>query len=133
MPSWMVRLSAPIAKMRSASRPSSRRDGMPSRNAMSSSIVMRRKSSLAPSWHQLVAAAFGDQDRGRTGILLDLLAQPVDMGFQGMRGDAGVIAPHFLQQHLARDRPLPGAIEVAQDRGFLFGEADLVALRVQQQ
>src|SRR5262245_32051761 len=50
------------------------------------------------------------------------------MRFQRMGGDAGIVAPHFLQQRLARNRLLTGAIEIAQDRGLLFGEADLVAL-----
>jgi hypothetical protein len=50
-----------------------------------------------------------------------------------VRGDAGIVAPHFLQQHFARHRTLPGAVEKAQDRGLLLGEADLVALRVHQQ
>ena len=79
-------------------------------------------------WHQLVAAGFGDQDGGAGGVLLDLLAQPIDVGFERVGGDAGIVAPDFLQQRLARDRPLAGAIEIAQDRGLLLGETDLVAL-----
>jgi hypothetical protein len=35
---------------------------------------------------------------GRVG--LDLLAQAIDMGFQRMRRHAGVVTPHFVQQHL---------------------------------
>src|SRR5262245_7097876 len=48
------------------------------------------------SGHQLVAAGVGYQD-GRIGnVTLDLLAQPVDMGFERMGGDAGVVAPDLL-------------------------------------
>ena len=47
------------------------------------------------------------------------------MRLQGVRGDAGVIAPHFMQQHVAGDHALVGAIEIFQDRGFLLGQPDL--------
>ena len=55
------------------------------------------------------------------------------MRLQRVRGDAGIVAPHFLQQRLARHRLLPGAIEIAQDRGFLLGQPHLAALRAEQQ
>src|SRR5262245_16366598 len=80
-----------------------------------------------PSRHQLVAPGLGDQNGRIGGIALDLLAQSVDVGFERVRRHPGIVAPHFLQQDLARDRALPGAIEIAQDRGFLFGQANLVA------
>ena len=82
--------------------------------------------------NQLVAAAFCHKNFSIGRIALDLLAQPVDVGFQRVRGDAGIVAPHFLQQRLARYRPLAGAVEIAKDRRLLFGEADLVALGVEQ-
>src|SRR5262249_60034775 len=50
-----------------------------------------------------------------------------------MRSDAGIVAPHFLQQSLARHRLLAGTIKVTQDRRFLFGQANLAALRAEQQ
>ena len=75
----------------------------------------------------------GDQDGGGGGVLLDLLTQPVDMGFERMGGDAGIVAPDFLQQRLARDRPLAGPIEKSQDRGLLLGETDLVSFGVEQE
>jgi len=44
-----------------------------------------------------------------------------------MGGDAGIVTPDLLQQHLARNRALAGAIEITQDRGFLLGQPYLVA------
>src|SRR5579862_5390063 len=118
-----------MATMRSAPDPSRRKIGIRSRNAMSSSMVM-----LAASLrHQFVAAGFGDQDGGRGGVLLDLMAQAINVGFERVGGDAGIVAPNLPQQGLARHRPLPGAIEVAQDRGLLLGQADLVALGIEQE
>ena len=40
------------------------------------------------SWHQLVATGFRHQYLGIGRIFLDLLTQPVDVGFQGVGGDA---------------------------------------------
>src|SRR5437667_4887596 len=54
------------------------------------------------------------------------------MRLERVRGDAGIVAPDLLQQGLARYRTLTGAVEVAQDRGFLFREADFVALLIEQ-
>src|SRR5262245_13867083 len=54
------------------------------------------------------------------------------MRLQGMGGDAGIVPPDLLQQSLARYRVLPGAIEIAQDGGFLLGEPDLVSFRIEQ-
>src|SRR5713226_362903 len=102
--------------MRNGSRPKSASVGTCPKNRMSSSMLMR------PSRQQLVAAGFRHQDRGVGGVPLHLLAQPVDMGLERMGGDAGIVAPHLLQQDFARDRTPPGAIEVAQDRGLLFGQ-----------
>ncbi len=52
--------------------------------------LRRRRESLARivSRHQLVATGFRHQYLGIGGIFLDLLAQPIDVGFQGVRGDA---------------------------------------------
>src|SRR5713101_3179058 len=74
---------------------------------------------------QPVAAAVGDQDDRAGRILLDLLAQAIDVGFQGVRGDPGIVAPDLVQQDIAGDRPVAGAEQVFQDRGFLVGQADL--------
>src|SRR6516225_5783565 len=93
--------------------------GTRSRNAMSSSILMQSAASPR-SRHQFIAAGFGDQNPGGGGVLFDLLPQPINMRFQSVGGDPGIIAPHFLQQRLTRDRPLTGAIEIAQYRGFLL-------------
>src|SRR6185503_16874003 len=71
------------------------------------------------SRHQLVAAGFRHQDRRHGGVLLHLLPQPVNMRFQRVGGDAGIVAPYFLQKRLARHRLLPSAIKIAQDGGFL--------------
>ena len=78
--------------------------------------------------HQLVAACLGDQNSGSGGVLLELLPQPVDVRLERVRGDTGVVTPDLLQQRLARYRALTGAVEIAQDRRFLFREPDFVAL-----
>src|SRR5215218_252515 len=133
--------------MRSASRPSARSVGTRSMNRMSSSMptyvlfsfsTILSENRLPPfgimlSRHQLVAAGIGDQYRRTGGVFLDLLPQPVNVGLERVGGDAGIVSPDLLQQCLARHRPLPGAIEITQDRGFLFGQADLAALGTHQQ
>jgi hypothetical protein len=43
------------------------------------------------------------------------------------------VAPDLLQQRLPRHRPLAGAVEITQDRGLLLGQADLVALGVEEE
>src|SRR5258706_9736588 len=103
--------------MRNAPRPNRPSVGTRSKKAMSSSIVMETSSG-----HQFVAARLGDQDRGRRRVLLHLLAQSVDVRFERMRGHARIVAPHFLQQRLARHRALAGTIEITQDGGLLLGE-----------
>src|SRR3954470_13174345 len=133
--------------MRSASRPSARSVGTRSMNRMSSSMptyVLFSFSTILSenrpppfgimlSRHQLVAAGIGDQDRRAGGVFLDLLPQPVNVGLERVGGDARIVAPDLLQQRLARHRPLPGAVEIAQDRSFLLGQADLAALGTHQQ
>src|SRR5580658_5278174 len=100
-----------MARMRNAGAPSRRRTGTWLRNAMSSSMVMTSRDYVAKSccevmapihgagsWHQLIAAGFGHQDGGHGGVLLDLLPQAIDMRLQRVSGDAGIVAPDFLQQ-----------------------------------
>src|SRR6059058_267598 len=60
-------------------------------------------------------------------IALDLLAQAVDMRFERVRRDPGVIPPHLAEQRIAADDPVAGAIEIFEDRGFLFGQTHLLA------
>src|SRR5437764_11202397 len=112
--------------MRKGSRPNSASAETCSKNRISSSMLMR------PSRNELVAARFRHQDRGIGGILLHLLAQPVDVGLERVSGDAGIIAPHLLQQDLARDRSSPGPIQITQDRGFLLDTPHLVAVAMDQ-
>src|SRR5438477_5538144 len=60
-------------------------------------------------------------------IALNLLAQAVDMRFERMRRDPGVVPPHLAEQRIAADDPVAGAIEIFEDRGFLFGQTHLFA------
>jgi hypothetical protein len=56
------------------------------------------------------------------------------VGFQRVGGDAGIVAPDLLQQHIAAVTTLSlGTIEVLDDGRFLFGEADLAAALVDQE
>src|SRR4029078_1488566 len=66
-------------------------------------------------------------------VLLDLLAQAIDVRLKRVRGDAGVVAPDFMQEHVAGDHALASAIEIFEDRGLLLGEPDLAAAAVDQQ
>src|SRR5215218_10790771 len=84
------------------------------------------------SWDELVTSGLGHQDSWIRRVALDLLAQSVDMGFQRVGGNAGIVSPHFLQQDLARNRALPSAIEVAQDCRLLLGQAHFVTLCIDQ-
>src|SRR3954454_6780848 len=129
--------------MRNASRPRRPSVGTRSKKAMSSSIVMTVQGLAVQglavqglsrdSRHQLIAAGLGDQDSRRGGILLDLLAQPVDVRLQRVGGDARIVAPDFLQQGLARNRPLARTVEVAEDRGLLLGQPHFVTLGVEKE
>ena len=55
------------------------------------------------------------------------------MHLKRLRGDFRVVAPDLLPQRLPRYRPLAGAVEVAQDRDLLLGQADLATLGIEQQ
>src|SRR5579871_469586 len=109
-----------MARMRSACGPSMASVGTCESSEMSSSMLMKPREwdDRAPaSRHELVAAGFGHQDRGRGRILFHLLPQTVDVRLQRVGGHTRIVAPHFLQQRLARHRLLSGTIEIAQDRG----------------
>src|SRR5216684_6959714 len=103
-------------------------------NAISVSRVMlngTEREAAGLTWLDLlglesITASVGDQDRRVGRILLDLLAQAIDVRLERVRGDAGVVAPHLVQQHVARNRPVAGAEQVFQDRGFLVGHPDLL-------
>src|SRR5512132_315592 len=64
---------------------------------------------------QAVTAGLGDQDARAGGIRFDLLAQPVDVGFQGMRGHPGVVPPDLVEQDIARDHAASGSIEILEN------------------
>ncbi len=97
-------------------------------------VVGEREPGRDPLWHQPVAARLGDQDLGVGWIGLDLLAQAIDVSFQGMGRDARVVAPNLAQQRLAPDHVGVAAVEIFQDRGFHLGQADLpLRLAVNQQ
>src|SRR6185437_14348632 len=84
------------------------------------------------SRHQPVAAAFGDQKLGLAGAGLNLLAQPVDMGFQRVGGYSRVVAPDLVQQRIPR-HGIPRPVEELQDVGFLLGQPHPLALGIDQQ
>ena len=81
-----------------------------------------------PLGHQPVAAGLRHQDRGVRGVRLDLLAQAVDVGLQGVGGDPGVVAPDLAEQGVAPDRAVAAAVQELQDRGFLLGQPHLVVV-----
>ena len=65
---------------------------------------------------EAITAGFGHQDLGMRRIALDFLAQAINMGFERVGRDRGVVAPHFAEQHVARDRLIAGPMEVFEDR-----------------
>jgi len=81
--------------------------------------------------HKPITAGLSDQDPGLPGIDLDFLAQPVDMCFQSVGGDSGIIAPDLMQQRLAR-HGFALAIEVFQNIGLFFGQPNLFCGGIQQ-
>src|SRR5438309_5427924 len=138
-PRTKSRCSEPIASMRNEASPNRRSVGTRSRSATSSSIDIQVRGSRARnlkrfarprsvSRHQLVATGFRDQDLRVGGVLLDLLTEAVDVGFQRVGGDAGIVAPDLLEQGLARDRHLAGPVEEAQDRRLLFRQPHLAGI-----
>jgi hypothetical protein len=54
------------------------------------------------------------------------------MRLERVRRDAGIVAPHFVQQNVAGHHPLASAVEIFEDRGLLLGEPDLAAVAVDQ-
>ena len=77
-----------------------------------------------PLRHQAVPARLGDEEPGAGGVGLDLLAQAVDVGFEGVGRDPGVVAPDPVQKHLAADGLAAGTVEKLENRGLFFGETD---------
>src|SRR5260370_32638420 len=99
-------------------------------NAISVSRVMlngTEREAAGLTWLDLlglesITASVGDQDRRVGRILLDLLAQAIDVRLERVRGDAAVVSPHLIQQHVTRHRPVAGADQVFPDRGVLVGQ-----------
>ena len=60
--------------------------------------------------HQTISAAFCDQKASICRVWLDFLTQTIDMGFQRVRSDTGVIAPDLMQQHIPCHHTIGGAI-----------------------
>ena len=64
------------------------------------------------------------------GVVFDFLAKPIDVGFERMGRDIRLVAPDFSQRDATGDDFGAGAIKETQDRGLLFGQAQLGALVV---
>src|SRR3954447_12782130 len=94
------------------------------------SVAMSSSSAIVTglSRQELVAARLGHQDARVGGVRLDLLAQAIDVGFERVRRDVGVVAPHLGEQHAAADYLLPGPVEEAQDRGLFLSQLQLRTL-----
>src|SRR5450631_4417264 len=91
-----------------------------------------RTNLAGPSRDQLIATRHGHEKLRLGWISFDLLAQPVNMRLERVRRDICIVAPDFAQQHFPRGDRLSGAIEEPQDRRFLFGQAELIALFADQ-
>ena len=80
----------------------------PLNKAMSSSIDMTHHAmrltgnkSIKCLWDEFIAAGFGHENFRIGRVLLNLLAQPIDMRLQRVGRHARIITPDFLQQGLA--------------------------------
>src|SRR5690242_10557112 len=78
-----------------------------------------------PSGDETVTTTLCDEDLRLAGIVLDLLAQAIDVSLQRVRGDGRIVAPHLMQKRLARHR-VAGAIEELEDIGFFFRQPDFL-------
>lgn len=85
------------------------------------------------SGNDLVAAILGHQNFSIGRVTLDLLAQTIHVGFKRVRRHPGIVTPHLLQQDITRHHGTAGAIEVTDDRRFLFRQTDFLAVFRRQQ
>src|SRR5690606_24333384 len=69
--------------------------------------------------------AHGCHDLGAVGVFLDLRAQPLNVHVDESRVRLVVVAPHLLEQHLAREHLLRFRRECEQQFEFEWGEVDL--------
>ena len=77
-----------------------------------------------PGGRDLVAdAPHGGEPARLVGSGLDLLAQPIDMGFKRVGGDTGIVAPDIVQQDIASDDLFAGAVKELDYCRFLFRKA----------
>src|SRR5690625_1357312 len=105
-------------------------EGRPCKKRGAASAYQARSTWAEPSGAasgcQAVTAALGQQELRFGGVLLDLLAQTVDVGFQRMGGNFRIVAPDLAQQPLSGDRFPPRTIKISEDLALLFGQANLV-------
>src|SRR6516165_10600971 len=85
------------------------------------------------SRQQLVPTCVGYENRGVGSILLYFLPQTIDMSLKGMRREARIVAPHLVEQHVARNWLLFGPIQITQDPSLLLGQSHLFAGRIDQE
>src|SRR5690349_17463502 len=81
--------------------------------------------------YQTITAGFGHENLRMTGVVLDLLPQAIDVGFQRVRGYRRIVAPHLMQKRIAR-HGVARPVQVFQDVGFFFSQPDLLAGWIEQ-
>jgi len=69
-----------------------------------------------------IAAGFRDQQACIRRVRLDLLAQPVNVGFQRMGRHASIISPDFVQKDVARDNAFGCPVQELQNVGLFLGQ-----------
>jgi hypothetical protein len=79
---------------------------------------------MSASWIQSITAGRGHQQPAVGRIAFDFLAQPVNVGFQGMRRHAGIVTPNLIQQDLPRHHAVGMPIQEFQDIDLFRGQPD---------
>ena len=86
-----------------------------------------------PSRGELVAAGFRYQNAGIGRVSLDLLAQPVDMCFECMGRNIGVITPDFCEKDITPYDLASGTVEIPQNGCLFLGQLHFRTFVVQKQ
>lgn len=98
----------------------------PSKYKMLEYSASSRRRKGVRSGNDLVSAVLGHQNFGIGGVSLDLLAQTIHMRFERMRRHSGIITPDLFQQDVAGNDGAPGAVQITDDRRFLFRQPDFL-------
>ena len=78
---------------------------------------------------ELIAAAHRHEDLGLGRVLLDFLPQAINVGLDCMGGDAGVIAPHLVQDYIPGTTRSPAQQRYLRSETAIAGRAKLTIVK----